>query len=227
MLFLVFYINLDLIAKPRANWTIDEMLKLALEAKQKGVYGISFEPEIYWMLPYLSYYGEIFDKNFDVETSSGMQFYKELRDKYKVAPTKSQVGSSTLAQMFLDGNIAMYLSGRWIYPKIKEQAGFNWMVQSFPIGESPLPCDCSGWAISKSSKNKEDALKFVEFLSSESSSEYFMETSLIVPARISVAEKLNSNMHNEKVFLEVISDSQKTLVSKDYKKLVDKFNSKI
>ena len=120
----------------------------------------------------------------------------------------------------------MYLSGRWMFPKISEKANFKWEVVNFPYGETPQPCDSSGWAISKNTKHKDSALKFIKYLSSEKSSEYFAKTGLIVPARINTAQILNRKEHNEKVFLEVINHSKKTLITKDYKKLVDNFNSK-
>ncbi len=218
---LVFYINTEIVNKPSENWSMDDLLKTAQKAKAQGKIGVSFEEELYWTLPYLTYYGEDFNK----KNSVGLQFYKELRDKYKVAQTKSQIGSSTLAQMFIDGKVAMYLSGRWMYPKISEKASFNWEVINFPYGKNPQPCDGSGWAISKNSKHKESALKFVEYLSGNESAEYFAKTGLVVPARVNVSKILNSTAHNEKAFLEVINNSKKTFVTKDYKKLTDKFNS--
>lgn len=217
---LVFFINTDIIKSPSKDWSIEDLLKISLEAKKQEKFGISFEEDFYWTLPYLTYFGEDFNK----KDSEGLKFYKELRDKYKVAPTKSQIGSSTLAQMFINGKIAMYLSGRWMYPKISEKATFNWEVINFPYGKTFQPCDGSGWAISKNSKHKESALKFVEYLSRNESAEYFAKTGLIVPARINASKLLNNTKHNEKVFLEVINNSKKTFVTKDYKKLTDKFN---
>lgn len=221
---LILYINTDIVKlSPK---TLDELLEISLQIKEQNKYGISFEEDIYWASPYLSYYGEAFDEKFNVQDSQGFLFYKELRDKYKVAPTKSQVGSSTLAQMFLDEKIAMYLSGRWMYPKINEKAKFNWIVAPFPYGKTPQACDASGWAISKATKNEKLALDFVKFLSNEKNIKYFTETGLIVPANKKIAQKLNNKQHNEFVFLEVLRNSQKMSIPKTYKKLIDDFNMK-
>lgn len=222
---LVLYINTDKIPLPNQNWTLENLLEIAKKSTYKETWGIGFEEDIYWALPYLSYYGEVFDEDFLPDKSEGLCFYIELRDKYKVAPTKSQIGSSTLAQMFLDQKIVMYLSGRWMYPKISESANFNWAVASFPYGKNPLPCDASGWAVSKNTKHKEASLKFVRFLSSKKGLEMFTETGLIVPARIGVSKKINNSIHNERVFLDVINKSKKTKITKNYKKLIDKFNA--
>lgn len=223
---LVFYVNTDMVKTIREDWTIEDLLEIAKQNVSLGRFGLSFEEDFYWVMPYLSYFGEVFDESFDSTTSQGLKFYKELRDKYKVAPTKSQVGSSTLAQMFLDGRIAMYLSGRWMYPKIREKAKFNWMVINFPYGEIPQVCDASGWAISKNSKHKKSALEFAQFLSSKKSIEYFTKTGLIVPARVDTAFFLNNLENNEKSFLDIVEKSQPTFITKNYKKLIDSFNSK-
>lgn len=221
---LVFYVNTDIIPIKK-NWTIEDLLEIAKKYTYNNFYGISFEDDIYFTLPYLSYFGETFNENFDYKQSQGFRFYKDLRDKYQVAPTKSQIGSSTLAQMFLDKKIGMYLSGRWMFPIISEKANFNWSIIAFPQGLNEQICDSSGWAISKYSKNKDLAIKFIKHLSSEESAEYFTKSGLIIPARIEASKVLNNNSHNEKVFLEIIKYSKKAKIPKDYKKIVDKFNS--
>lgn len=228
---LVLYINLDKTSLPEENWTIYDLLKKAQETTNKNCFGISASDEMYWATPYLSYFGGgILDNNLNLminskESKNGIGFYKDLVYKYKVAPTKSQIGSLTLAQMFLDEKIAMYLSGRWMFPKISEKANFNWAVINFPYGNSPQLCDTSGWAISKDSKNKENAIKFLKYISSEESQKYFAQTGLIVPANIEASKLLNNKKHNENVFIKVIKHSQKTPVNKEYKKITDKINS--
>ena len=230
---LVLYVNLDKMYFPASNWTIDELLNQARKSTKKTQFGIGTEDDIYWLTPYLSYFGGgILDSNsnlmFDTPKSNkALSFYKDLVEKYRVAPTKSQIGSSTLAQMFLDEKIVMYLSGRWMYPKISEKAKFNWAVINFPYGESEQLSDVSGWVISKASMHKEASRKFVDYLSNEISSEYFTQTGLVVPARIKTSQLLNNNKHNEAVFIEVITHSKPTPVSKDYKKIIDKINNKI
>lgn len=220
---LVFYINLDLISKPHPDWNLEDFLQIAKSVTDENHFGVSFEEEIYWALPYMQAFGGgIFDKDLNLiinsqKSQEGLNFYKDLRNKYKVAPSKSQVGSSTQAQMFLDGKIAMYLSGRWMYPKISEKANFNWTVVNFP-SKNGVPCDASGWAIYKNSKHKNSSKKFVKYLASSKSSEYFVHTGLVVPARIKT-----SDLIKEKAFLEAIKISTNTPVSKDYKKITDKY----
>lgn len=204
---LVFYRNKNLINKtPKNLQDLTEILKHCKE------FGISYERDVYFMFPYTLTMGEdIYNPN------KSLEFYKGLEGKY--APSPSQVGSSTLAQMFLDGKIGLYLSGRWMYPKIKEKAKFSWDVITFP-GTTPL--DSSGWAISKNSKHKNAAKKFVQYMASKENIEYFNSTELIVPARIDVANKID-----DKTFLKAIEKSKAIEIDKNYKKRVDKLNREL
>lgn len=204
---LVFYRNKDLIQKKPKNL---EELKDTISINKN--YGISYERDMYYLFPYTLTMGE---EIFSPQKS--LEYYKGLEGKY--APTPAEVGSSTLAQMFLAGKVGLYLSGRWMYPKIKQEAKFNWDVIVFP---GIVPLDSSGWAISKESKHKDSAKKFVEYLASEKSSEYFLSTGLIVPARINVAKKID-----EKVFLDSISNSQVLKIDKNYRKKIDKLNKEL
>ncbi len=201
---LVFYRNRDRIKDTPE--TLDELMEILEESNK---YGVSYERDVYFMFPYILTMGE------DIyHPDKSLKFYKNLEGKY--APSPEDVGSSTLAQMFLDEKIGLYLSGRWMYPKISEKANFNWDVITFP---GIVPMDTSGWAVSKSSKHKEEAKRFVKYLSSPESSEYFLGTGLIVPARIDVSKKIDN-----KIFLNAVSKSGVIRIDKNYKKNVDKMN---
>ncbi len=229
---LVFYVNLDKTSIPNDNWTINDLIKICERTANKSEFCLNYEDSVYWIMPYLAYFGGgILDENLNNIVNSeksieAINFYKSLKTN-NYAPEKSQVGSSTLTQMFLEGKIVFYLSGRWMYPKISEKANFNWAVINFPNGEKPQYCDVSGWSVSKKSKQKENAIKFVQFLSSKKTSEYFANTDLIVPARKDIANIVNNNKHNSKVFLEVIDKSVSTPVSKNYNKLTDRLNKEL
>ena len=202
---LVFYRNKNLVKTKPQN--LDELIPAIKDVKP---YGVSFEKDIYFMLPYVLTMKEDF-----LNPQKSAEFYKSLEGKY--APTASQVGSLTLAQMFLQGKIGLYLSGRWMYPKIKESADFDWDVIPF-CGIVPL--DASGWAIYKDSKHKEQAEKFLQFLSSQKSIEYFNATGLIVPARNDVEiENL--------AFKKSVENSKPLAYTKDYKKIADRLNKKL
>lgn len=233
---LVFYVNKDMLKQyridfPKESWSIADLTEIAQKVSRNGKFGISYEDDIYWALPYINYFGgEILSPNGEIiisteKSQKGMDFYKSLKNS-GYAPTKAQVGSSTLAQMFLNEQICFYMSGHWMFPKINETAKFDWAVINFPYGEKPLSGDTSGWAISKNSAHKESAYKFIQYLSSKKCIDSFADTGLIVPARIDVSQKLNNEKHNEKIFIKVINHSKPTPVNKNYRKLTDEINMK-
>ena len=214
---LVYYQNVDIINKvPK---TINELFELNKYKNTKNSWALSYEPNIYYALPFvLTYGGNILNLN-DNKTLTGLTKYKSIEGT--LAPNRSQVGSSTLAQMFLDKKIAFYLSGRWMYPKISKEADFNWQVINFP---GTVTLDASGWGISKNSKNIDSALKFLDYISSDKASEYFTQTGLIVPARIKTAQQLNNN--KEKAFLNAINMSKSIDINKNYKNISDMIEKK-
>ena len=232
---LVIFYNKDMFEKkhipyPERNWTFDDFLKTAEKLTDKNTFAISFEEDPLFYLPYLmsSGGGILPDEINSPESQKGLKFYSDLRKKYHIAPLKSESASATMAQMFLQERIGMYLSGRWMVPKLREDAKFDWDIVQFPQGDagSIVQLDASGWAISKSSKHKKEAQKLIEFLSSKESAEKFAQSGLIVPAREDAANSKyfldGKKPENAKIFLEIIKTSKPTPVTVDYREITDK-----
>ena len=224
---------------PDDNWDFRQFLKTAQKLTDKNTFGISFEEDNLFYLPYLmSFGGGILSDDLsriivdDENSQRGLNFYVDLRKKYHVAPLREESASATMAQMFLQGKLAMQLSGRWLVPKYREEADFDWDVVKFPRGTqgSVVPLDASGWAIAKSSKHKVAAKKLVNYLSSKESIEKFTKSGLIVPARRDVAESSvfldGKKPLNSKTFIDVIDTAKPTPVSIDYKEILDNLNGK-
>ncbi len=244
---LVIYYNKDLfnakkLPYPDKNTTFEEFLNLAqkLTDKNKGIFGISFEEEPLFYLPYLmSEGGGILSDDLETEilntpeSQKGIKFYADLRNKYRVAPQKQESASATMAQMFLQGKLAMHLSGRWLVPKYREAAEFDWDIAPFPKGSkgSIVPLDASGWAISAQSKHKEEAKRLIKYLSSKENSEKFSKSGLIVPAQADAAASQyfldGKKPQNTKVFLEVIETAKPTPVNVNYNEILDKTKQKL
>ena len=241
---LVVFYNKDLFDKnnlpyPNENWNMTEFLNTAKALTNNGVYGISFEENSLFYLPYMrAFEGGTLSSNGEQIMNSensqkGIKFYSDLRNKYNVAPKKYQSASETMAQMFINGRLAMHLSGRWLVPKYREDVKFDWDVVNFPNinGKSSVTLDSSGYAITKVSKRKDDAIKLVEFLSSDKAIQKFTTTGLIVPARIDTINSSafldNKKPMNAKVFIDVIKNSEKTPVNKHYKEITDKLDEQL
>ena len=114
-----------------------------------------------------------------------------------------------------------------MYPKYNECAKFRWGVVNFPMYKSSV--DSTGWAISKNSKHKPSAIKFVLFLSSTDCINKFASSGLIVPARKEVAYSDAFNNKDDKyssIFIKTLENSPVTEVGLNYNKDVELLNDK-
>lgn len=236
---LVIYYNKDIFNKnntpyPDKNWTLNDLLKTAQRVSDSKTFGINFEEKsLYWLYFLEANGGGILsDDSKEIifnskKSTEALQFYADLVTKYKVAPSNAQIASMTTAQMFMQGDIAMYLGGRWMVPKFRDSINFNWDVMNFPASEeNKVLIDSSGWAISKNSKNKENAARLIKFLSSKESIKKFSESGLIVPARYDIAESesflsTNEKPKNSKVFTEMIKYAKPTPTNANYQQIND------
>lgn len=244
---LVIYYNKDLFRKnnvpfPKPDWTMEEYKKTAIKLSKdtnndglNDVWGTSFETDVIFWLPYLmssgasvlSEDGKRITINEPAATDA-IQKYADLANKFNAAPQKSQSASLTMAQLFLQEKIAMHLSGRWLVPKYREEAKFDWDIVSFPKGTagSVVNIDASGYALSKSSKHKNEALKFLSYISSKQSLDTLTKSGLIVPARKESAYSKNflsaEKPESAKVFLDIIENGKPTAVNEDYQKIADR-----
>ena len=230
---LVIFYNKDLFNKknvkyPDCDWNFNKFLETVKKLTDDNTFGINFEEEPMFYLPYLMSNGggilpeEIAKK----ESKDALNFYSDLRNKYHVAPKKHESASATSAQMFLQGRLGMYISGRWMVPKLREEANFDWDITQFPKGTkgSIVPLDASGWAISKQSKHKKEALKFINFLASDKNLIKFAKSGLIVPAKIETSKTIIDNKlpKNSLIFLKIIETSKPTPVTTNYREITDK-----
>ena len=242
---MVIFYNKDLFNKksvplPKSDWDFVEFLNTAKKLSGNGVWGISFEESPIFYLPYLmSEGGGILSDDLSKEIISdensqrGLKFYADLRKKYHVAPKKEEIASATNAQLFLQQKIAMHLSGRWLVPKYREEAKFDWDIINFPKGTegSVVPMDASGCAISKNSKHKAEAELLIKYLSSRESTEKFTKSGLIVPARLDVANSSafldGQRPKSSHVFLEVAQTSKPTPISVNYQEITDNLSKRL
>ena len=203
---LVVYVNRTMfdaagVSLPRADWTMAEMLAVARRLShgrgQERQFGISFDKRPLFWLPYLwSEGGDLFDALFTRSTLSepqaveALQFYADLAHRHHVAPREIDTGNAPMAQLFAQGKLAMFVSGRWSVPGFRKALTFDWDVVPFPAGKagSIVDVDASGWAISAQSSRQDEAWHLIEHLAGKTSSTRFSEGGLIVPARRDVAE---------------------------------------
>lgn len=245
---LVVYYNKNLfdkynIAYPTNKWTTADFLNIAQQFKTKSkgkIYALSYETDLYYVLPFLFSNGASIlsndGKNIIIDEKNAIDtinFYSDLAYKYNYAPKKSDSASRTMAQMFLQQQIAMHISGRWLVPKYRSEAKFDWDIVNLPEGKqgSIVNIDASGYALAKSSKHKDEAVRFINFISSKYALSKLAQSGLIVPARKDVAYSesfLNKAMKpkNAVVFLDIINAGRPTPVNENYQNIIDVLNKR-
>ncbi len=213
---------------PSEVWTYSEFLDICKKLTNKEHWAIGFEYNpIFWEPILWSNGGSIFNENgkFNLnspESKESLKFYIDLIKKYQVAPSRKEVSNQTMAQMFLNKRLAMHISGRWIVPKYRQEAEFDWDVISLPNGKKGAisSSDSSGWAISTTTKNKDLAIEFVKYLNSSKSLIKLTQSGLITPAKKEIAYSNafldKQKPQNAKVFLKINYNAKINKVPKDY-----------
>ena len=236
---LVIYYNKDIFKEkgvivPKKIKNIYELKDLALKLTDKAHWGINFEKDPLYWLYYLASNssGALSDdkKNIIITSDKSVKafnLYKDFVYKYKIAPSSSKIGSKTTAQMFINSQLAMYLGGRWMVPKFRQTLKFDWDIIQFPACDgAKLYSDASGWAVSKNSKNKTNAIKFISYLSSKKAINEFTNSGLIIPARVDsfnefILNKDELKPKNMSVYSDMLKISKPTPVNQNYSSVND------
>ena len=100
------------------------------------------------------------------------------------------MGGMGTSDMFVNGTVAMYLSGIWPTPKFRPIKNFKWDVAMFPKnnnGYRAFSTGGSGYGILKSSTHKKEAWELVKYISGEQGAKKLAATGLAQPAIMSAA----------------------------------------
>lgn len=188
---------------PSDDWNWDDMLRMARALTKKDASGRTVQYGFYgwaWQNFIYGNGGALVDnvknptvtKLDDPRTIEGMQFYADLINLYKVMPTPVALANMGMGVdlMFSSGRLAMFLSGIWETPGLRNY-DFAWDVAMFPKGphgERAFGSGGSGYAILKSSKNKQAAWEVVKALTGAMGQAKLAKRGLAQPSRMSVAK---------------------------------------
>lgn len=145
---------------------------------------------------------------------TAIQFRADLMFKYKVMPPPSAMtamGGMGTSDMFVNGTVAMFLSGIWKTPTFRKITDFKWDVAMFPKGPTGVRAfgtGGSGYGILTSSTHKAEAWKLIKFIAGEAGAKKLAQTGLAQPAMMSVAASPlfldGQDPQNKKMLLEAI-----------------------
>jgi multiple sugar transport system substrate-binding protein len=150
----------------------------------------------------------------DPNTLWGIQFRCNMINKYKMMlppSSLSAMGGMGTGDMFMNGSVAMFLSGIWKTPRFREIKDFKWdiaMLPKNPNGYRACSTGGSGYGILKNSKHKKEAWELVKFISGEEGAKRLAATGLAQPAIMSVANSSvfldGKDPQNKKMLLEAM-----------------------
>lgn len=214
------------IAYPLDSWTWDEFATTAQALTQdtngdgkSDIYGVGSEASIIRMAPFVWMAGgELFDNNAQptkltldtAEAKAALQWFVDLQVKYQAAPDAINEESENSESRFLNGRLAMFLDSRRVVPTFRTISDFDWDVAALPTGkQSASVLHSDGFCITKASKGKDAAWKFIEFATSVEGQTILAKTGRTVPSLKSVAQSSaylepNAKPANSKVWLDVI-----------------------
>jgi multiple sugar transport system substrate-binding protein len=102
------------------------------------------------------------------ESSEAFTFIRSLMNEHKVAPTASSMQTTPSYQLFQQGKAAMYFGGAWVASTILRDTNFEWDVVAPPAGKTKATAMAlGGFAVSKTTKHPEEAVKFLSWLAGE------------------------------------------------------------
>jgi multiple sugar transport system substrate-binding protein len=124
--------------------------------------------------------------NFDNDAFiEGVQFYADLANRHKVAPTASETQSMSTMDLFSAGKAAMALGGHWRYQTFDRAEGLNFDVTVLPTGPrghaARSNIGTTGLAIAATSRHKRQAWEFVKFATGPVGQALIGESGLFVP----------------------------------------------
>ncbi|MDO4307371.1 MAG: sugar ABC transporter substrate-binding protein [Eubacteriales bacterium] len=188
------------IAYPDENWTWDDMESASAEIYDKtGKYGYmaySHDQLGYWNFVYQNG-GRILNEDgteaayTEPATADAIKHYVGIQDN-DWCPTQEQFANTGASEMFFSGEGAMYLAGNYelvnLCTTYTDMNG-KWDVAMLP--KCPDPAEGEGrasisnsvsYATAAEGKNKELAMKFLEFLASEEGQKIQGESGAAIPA---------------------------------------------
>lgn len=232
----VVYYNKDLfdaagIEYPQVGWTWDDLQEAAkkLTDKEKKITGFAFpgQPDPYDFEMYLWGNGSSYvdskgklagNLNSKKSIETFTMFQNMLEDG--IAITTEGWGDTEMKS----GRVGMFINGAWYLSAFKE-AGINYGVVEIPaFGDNPSASivSSSGIAMSKDSKHKEAAFKFMEFWTGEQANKERLSFELPVLKSVVESEKLQEDPIKN-VFYKMLEQSEAytptSFVTDDWSKL--------
>ncbi|GAB3278627.1 ABC transporter substrate-binding protein [Kineosporia babensis] len=187
---------------PKAGWTWNDFTAAAKALSTDGKFGFAAYPADLQMFPMLlslsgqqpvSEDGKLQLDNAELQAAG--QTYADLVGKDKVAPELSGNDSTYAYNQFIAGNAAMVVDGPWDLLSIQSQSDFQLGAVEIPAGPSGSKTLSagSGFGISKSCKNPDEAFAAIQTITSTEQLSKLAADGRAFPSRVSAQEPWYDN----------------------------------
>jgi multiple sugar transport system substrate-binding protein len=126
----------------------------------------------------------------DAAFIEGIQFYADLANRHRVAPTASEAQSMATTDLFTSGHAGMALGGHWRYQTLDRAKDLDFDIAVLPKGPKAHAArsniGTTGLAIAASSPRKKQAWEFLKFAAGPVGQAVTAESGLFVPVLRSV-----------------------------------------
>ena len=120
---------------------------------------------------------------------AAVQWTADLSLVHKVAPDAAKTaggsGSASPSQLFESGLAACHFDGRWMVPRFREAAAFDWDVAPIPVPKKGMKSVCwsgsVGFAVHAQTKRPDAGFRLVEFLAGPAGQTLLTGTGFQVP----------------------------------------------
>jgi multiple sugar transport system substrate-binding protein len=203
------YLNLELlraagVKPPRGEWTFDEFLRAGIRLREHlrdvspdgAKRAVGIDPSLIRLAPFVwAAGGELVDdlgapKRFAFDTPEARRGIDRFLSLYRegLPPREIDVEAKALADRFLDGELAMYMSSRRETGLFRAIGDFEWDVAPFPRSERRAGVlQSDGYCVAKGADSGA-AWKFVAFAAGPQGQRILVRGGRVVPSLRSVAE---------------------------------------
>jgi multiple sugar transport system substrate-binding protein len=189
------------VAPPKPGWTWDDLTAAARRLDRGDVTGIGFEPSLNRFAPFVwQAGGEVVDNQdkpsrvslLEGPDRAALRFLTDLQHRHGVTLSLAEAEAQDPETRFAEGKLAMLIESRRATTGLRSVDGLKWDVAPLPVHptvrEPAVMLHSDAYCMSKASKRKDDATKFVRFALGEEGAAIIARTGRTVPSRQSVAE---------------------------------------
>ncbi|MDY6065712.1 MAG: sugar ABC transporter substrate-binding protein [Finegoldia sp.] len=161
----------DLIKNPPTNW--DELLQVSKEQTSGNRKGFAIPTDITSGTDEILNFiyqngGKIVDENgnFVINSKKNIETLEYLKKLVDYIPDPVSTARDDQAQLFINDNLAMFISGGWETPTLDENVKNSpYSVAMLPDGkQKAVTLVTDSYTIDSTSEHKEEAYKFIEFM---------------------------------------------------------------